>query len=121
MGNHTFPKHLRLRKKSEIDRIFKKGLFRGLGLIHVKYLPSNSGHNRFLISISKKAGHAPFRNHFKRLIREAIRIHQTTLKENYDICLFVTKPPRNPVMFAYVEQKIKQVFGELNRLQKMEE
>lgn len=113
MEKLTFPKQLRLRKTNDIDLIFQKGTYRGLGLIRIKYLPNDVGYSRFLVSISKRAGHSPFRNRLKRLIREALRLHQIKLKGSYDICLFVTHPPKTPVQYSYVERSILRAFREI--------
>ena len=114
----TFPKRVRLRKKKEIDRVFKNGSFRRLGLIRVKYLSTDLGYSRYLVSVSNKVGHSPYRNHIKRLIREAIRLHSLELKRSCDICIFVTMRPQIPMTYAYVEDRIIKLFAELNRLPK---
>ena len=115
MRCYTFPKRKRLSSKKDIDRVFNKGFFLSAGLIRVKYVSSAVRHNRFLISVSRKAGHSPQRNRIKRLIREAVRLHNSKLKSNYDVCLFVTKAPRIALTFSYVEDKIVQIFTELNQ------
>ncbi len=112
----TFPKNLRLRKKQDIDQVFKSGFFRRLDLIRVKYLPTTLGYSRYLVSVSKKVGHSPYRNHIKRLVREAIRLHHAELESSCDICIFITKRPQTSMPFSYVENKIIQLFAELNRL-----
>ena len=99
MQSHTFPKRKRLSSKKDIDRVFNKGFFISAGLIRVRYVSSAVRHNRFLVSVSRKAGHSPKRNRIKRLIREAVRLRNSTLKNNYDICLFVTKAPRIALTF----------------------
>ena len=115
MQYYTFPKRKRLSSKKDIDRVFNKGFFISAGLIRVRYVSSEAKHNRFLVSVSRKAGHSPKRNRIKRLIREAVRLRNSTLKNNYDICLFVTKAPRIALTFSYVEDKIVQIFTELNQ------
>lgn len=115
MRNYTFSKAIRLRKKQDIEGVFKRGAFCGLGLIRVKYLSTTLKFNRYLISVSKKVGHSPYRNSIKRLLREAIRLHNSEHERHYDICLFVTQRPQNPVTFQYVENKIITLFTELHR------
>lgn len=118
MSDYPFPKQIRLRKKTEIAGVFEKGRFWGLGLIRVKYLPTDLNSNRYLISVSKKAGHSPQRNRIKRLLREAVRLHTSKNQGSYDICIFVTKSPQVPVSFHYVENKILKLFAQLNQLWK---
>ena len=115
---NTFPKNVRLRKKKEIDQIFNSGSFRRQGLIRVKYLSTKLGYSRYLNSVSKKVGHSPYRNHIKRLIREAIRLHRSELESSCDICIFITKRPQTSVSFSYVENKMIELFAELNQLSK---
>ncbi|MBF0278205.1 MAG: ribonuclease P protein component [SAR324 cluster bacterium] len=114
---YSFPKCIRLRKKTEIDRVFDRGAFRRFGFIRIKFLITTLGNSRYLVSVSKKVGHSPYRNHIKRLIREAIRLHRSELEQSCDICIFVTNRPQSPVPFSYVDNKIAELFAELNRLQ----
>ena len=114
----TFPKRVRLRKKKEIDRVFRDGTFRRWGLIRVKYVSTALGYNRYLVSVSKKVGHSPYRNHIKRLLREAIRLHRLELKRSCDICIFVTTRPQRSMTFTYVEDRVINLIAELNRLPK---
>lgn len=115
MSQYTFSKKSILRKRQEIDRVFKRGTFRSLGLLQVKYLSTELEYSRFLISISKAVGHSPFRNRVKRLIREAIRLHKSVLQGSFDLCFYVTKCPRNPVTLSYIENKVVKFFKELNQ------
>ncbi|MBF0286182.1 MAG: ribonuclease P protein component [SAR324 cluster bacterium] len=115
MSQYTFSKRSILRKRGEIDLIFKRGTFRSLGLLRVKYLSTELGYNRFLISVSKAVGHSPFRNRVKRLVRETIRLHNSVLQDSVDVCFYVTKRPQNPVTFSYIENKIIKFFKELNQ------
>ena len=118
MKDFSFSKDLRLRKQKEIREIFQSGSFRRLGLIGAKYRSTEHPYCRFLVSVSKSVGNAPERNRIKRLMREAIRLNKNTLEGNYDICFFVNKSPRTKPAFTYVEQKISQMFSELNELSK---
>jgi len=104
----------RLHQKSDIDAIFKKGGYRGLGLISVKFLATEQGNSRFMISVKKRVGSAPCRNHVKRLLREAIRLNRFALKQNYDMCFMVTRPPQHQVSFAYIEHQVRKCFRILN-------
>ena len=112
---NTFPKHLRLRHEKEIAKIFRVGTYRSLGVVRVKYRPTDKNDCRFLISVSKKVGNAPQRNRLKRLVREAVRLQRHQLQISYDFCFFIKQRPRTPVTFSYIENKIRSFFSELNR------
>ena len=115
MQCYTFPKRMRLSSKKEIDHVFNNGSLFSAGLIRVRYSSTAVGYSRFLVSVSRKAGHSPQRNRIKRLIRDAIRLYNPILKSNFDICLFVSKAPQTALTFSYVEEKIVKIFTELNQ------
>jgi len=114
MTKYSFPKRVRLNKQKEIQAIFQDGTYQRLGFIGVKYRQTSIGYSRFVLSIKKKVGHAPARNHLKRLLREAIRLQNPELFGSYDICFFITRPPQRPVQFSWVHQQIKRFFTSLN-------
>ena len=65
-------KALRVKKKKDFDRIFyaKKSTANKKFIIY--QLPSNFGHFRAAVSVSKKLGNAVVRNRVKRLVRHAL-------------------------------------------------
>ncbi len=113
MKERSFPKSVRLNQAREIRPIFSHGTYRPLGLISVKYLPSQAETSRFLISIKKKVGHAPLRNRLKRLLREAIRAERHCLEQSYDICFMITRTPGRPATLAYMTRSVRGLFQEL--------
>ena len=113
--NQTFPKTVRLNQSSVIREVFENGVYKSLGVIGVKYKKAKDDSSRFSISVRKNVGNAPFRNHIKRLLREAIRQKRSMLNSSYDFCFFVTNPPKNPLDYYSVLKKIKGFFSSLNR------
>ena len=113
--NQTFPKTARLNQSRIIREVFENGVYKSLGVIGVKYKKANVVSCRFSISVRKKAGNAPFRNHIKRLLREAIRQKRSMLNSSYDFCFFVTSPPKNPLDYSYVLKRVKGLFNSLNK------
>ena len=110
-----FPKRVRLCHRLEIDRVFREGTYRRLGTLHSKILATDRSEPRFLISVKKKIGKAHTRNRIKRLVREAIRHQRRQLEGAYDICLFMTHPPREPLQLANIEAEIRNLIGHLNQ------
>ena len=113
--NQTFPETVRLNQSCIIREVLESGVYKSLGVIGVKYKKAKVDSSRFSISVSKIAGNAPFRNHVKRLLREAIRQKRSMLNSSYDFCFFVNSPPKNPLEFSYVLKHVKGLFISLNR------
>ncbi len=86
------PQKYRVRKKTDIERIFKKGRSIKEGQLILKTAPNELGFNRFgfIVSqkVSKKAG---FRNKVKRKIRETVRLQAKLDSDGYDN-LFIALP-----------------------------
>jgi len=113
--NQSFPKTVRLNQSLIIREVFANGLYKSLGVIGVKYKKAKIDSSRFLISVKKNVGNAPYRNHIKRLLRETIRQKKFMLNSPYYICFFVTRKPKNPLNYSYVLKKIKEFFISLNK------
>ena len=113
--NQTLPKTLRLNQSRIIREVFANGVYKSLGVIGVKYKKAKVNSSRFSISVRKKVGNAPFRNHVKRLLREAIRQKRSMLNSSYDFCFFVTSPPNNPLNYSYILKNVKGLFSSLNK------
>ena len=113
--NQSFPKTLRLNQSLIIREVFATGVYKSLGVVGVKYKKAKIDSSRFLISVKKNVGNAPYRNHIKRLLRETIRQKKSLLNYSYDFCFFVTSPPKNPLVYSYVLKNIKEFFSSLNK------
>ena len=113
--NQTFPKKIRLNQSQIIREVFAKGVYKSLGEMGVKYKKSDFESSRFSISVKKNVGHAPCRNHIKRLLRTAIRLKRSMLNSSYDFCFFINSPPKNPLEHTYVMKQVKGLFVSLNK------
>lgn len=71
-NDERFPKAKRLHSRNDFDQLFQHGkvLADAVLVLHARVTTANG---RLGISISKRVGHAPCRNRWKRLIREAYR------------------------------------------------
>lgn len=110
-----YPPSIRLRKKTEIDPVFRRGQYHRLGWLQAKSQPNGRGASRFMISVSRRAGPAPARNRIKRVLREAIRLNRHCLSTPHDICLFVTTRPPERLRLADVERELARLFSRLTR------
>ena len=91
-----------------------QGIYQSLGPIGVKYKIAEAECSRFAVSVKKKVGSAPCRNRIKRLLREAIRKERLRLNCPYDICFFITNPPKRNLESAYVLRQVRRLFNNLN-------
>ena len=137
----TWPKAVRLASRKTINRVFAKGQYHPLGVLQAKTLPRQpdelpeeaaqplastvmappaqapttaTGESRFLISVRKAYGSAPQRNRLKRLVREVARQHRHQLLAAYDICLFVTRKPKQEPDYQRIELELGRLFSQLN-------
>jgi ribonuclease P protein component len=69
-------KDLRLRRRADFDAVFKGGRIFADGLLVLRALPNELGHNRYGFVTSKKLGGAVVRNRTRRRLREIARESQ---------------------------------------------
>lgn len=93
MSTQTFTKEERLRKKSDIDRVFRKGRVTAGKLMRVHVLDNNLTWSRLAVSVPGKVGGAVKRNRWKRLVREAFRLNKDALGPGLDIVVVPACPP----------------------------
>jgi len=109
----NFSKKHRLYKKKAIDLLFRKGRYHSCGFLKFRYLPSENGYTKVVISISKKVGNAPKRNRMKRLIREALRLSGFLQSTSIHCAIYVTKPLQKRPDLTKTQELIGQFFSKL--------
>ena len=114
---HAFPKSARLSSRNVIGRVFSQGRFIRLGLLNAKVLPGPGPQSRFMISVRRRAAHAPNRARIKRLVRESLRLNRHRIVGAWDICLFLGPQPIFPLHFSTMEQEILTLVRKLNHAQ----
>jgi len=108
------PKQALLRSKKEISTVFSQGQYHALGTLNAKTIPSQAGETRFLVSVRRSIGNAPYRNRIRRLVKEVMRRHRQNLEIPHDICFFLTrKSPK--ISFISVEREVELLFLRLSR------
>lgn len=114
------PKNSRLRKTKDIEQVQRKGVSFFTKYFVFKYIPNNTGKNRFTIIISNRISkNATTRNRVKRILRDEVRKQALCMKNGYDVILNVTrgvvnekgliidnKVIRDSVKFAMVKSKL---------------
>lgn len=96
MKVHAFPKSARLLKRREFERVIRQGVRFSGKSVYIEILPQKEGPTRLGITVTKKFGDAPVRNKFKRLVREAFRLNQSSLKAAH----FNVRPKINPSLMT---------------------
>ena len=73
MSDESFPKHRRLRTKTEFANAYSGEDYASDNVLVIRGVLNDFGFARLGISVSKKFGNACVRNRWKRLMREAFR------------------------------------------------
>ncbi|MCL5074189.1 MAG: ribonuclease P protein component [Chloroflexi bacterium] len=95
----------RLTKDVEYKQVRSRGRSWAHPLLVLYVLNNNLGLNRIGLSVSKRIGHAVVRNRSKRRLREAIRLHWSTLPVGWDL-LFITRPPIASASFQEISAAV---------------
>lgn len=114
MTDESFTKANRIKSPREFEKTFKNGVIVADDILILHASASPNSTPRLGVAISKKAGNAPYRNHWKRLVREAFRRNKKSFP-NFD---FIVRPKRGsnptyqtilrslPRLVARVEKKL---------------
>ena len=106
----------KLRKNVEFRIVYKKGKSYANNLLVLYVFPNkknkndeNLPYNKLGISVSKKVGNSVVRSRSKRLIYEAYRLNNYSLKEGYDL-VFVARSAIKDKKCPEVEGAMKNLF-----------
>ncbi len=104
----------RLKKRKEINKVFKEGKSADNDLMIVKAIQNNRDVSRFAFIIPAKIfKRAVDRNNIRRRLREAIREGINEIKEGYDIVL-IAKPGIKKSKFEEIRERSKDLFCKIN-------
>ena len=90
-GLFSFPKGMRLSRKSDISKVFKKGKTFRLRDGRLFVLSNGMSLNRFLCTFRRGFGKAVQRNKVRRISKEIYRYQELFLKKGFDIILLVSR------------------------------
>ena len=83
----TFPREVRLVRKSEFDEVYRAGKRRSSSHFTVFVRASGQPVSRFGFSIKKALGGAVVRNRMRRRMREIVRCHRQEIPSGWDIVI----------------------------------
>lgn len=89
--SNCFPAQLRIKSRSDFSRVYARGKVVADENLVIHAILASTPETRLGLSLSKKVGHAPLRNRWKRLIREAFRTQRQSLPTGM---LIVVRPRR---------------------------
>lgn len=83
MRKFIFPKINRLKRKKHFQFVYQRGKSR-VNPYGALYIIKGKG-LQIGFAVGKKLGHAVVRNHIKRMMREAFRLHREQIKPDYHL------------------------------------
>jgi ribonuclease P protein component len=83
----SFPKNLRLLKRSEFRRVYEEGERRTGSLAAVFYCPNGLSRTRLGITVPTRVGNSVVRNRIKRRLRAVFRHTRAQIPEGWDVVL----------------------------------
>lgn len=85
MSEQRFLRTYRILRGEDFDRVFARRCSAADGVLVVHVERNELGHPRLGLVVSRKAGNAVRRNRWRRVLREAFRLHRRELPKNVDI------------------------------------
>ena len=79
------PASARLRRKQDIERVFREGRFLRAYPLAARALPREDGESRLGLAIKIRPPRSVVRNRWKRAVREAFRLNRHKLQKPYDL------------------------------------
>jgi len=85
----SLTRHERLKSRTDIKRLFSSAKSVSMKGMRLLFLDNSVGHNRILVTLTKKYGNAVQRNRAKRVLREIYRDIKYKLIQGYDIGVII--------------------------------
>ena len=113
MSDESFPKHRRLRTKTEFANAYSGEDYASDDELVIRGVLNDLGFARLGISVSKKFGNACVRNRWKRLIREAFRHSYNEIDFGIDL---IVRPRKGAVPdYEAIKKSLPVLAGKLRR------
>ena len=113
MPDESFPKHRRLRSKSDFAIAYSGNEYSSDDVLVIRGVLNDLGYARLGISVSKKFGNAYVRNRWKRLIREGFRRSYQRIDYGMDI---IVRPRKGAEPeYAAIKNSLSNLPGKLYR------
>src|SRR3954462_2149850 len=93
MGEHRFPKRVRLLRPDDFARVFAARNSASDQWLTLHGAANELGHSRLGLTVSRRVGGAVERNRWKRLLREAFRLGQAKLPPLDLVCVVRGQSP----------------------------
>lgn len=106
----SFSKDNVLRKNRQFQTVYKTGKSYANKYLVLYVMEKQDGLRRVGFAVGKRLGGAVVRNRIKRLLREAFRLNQHSLKQGVDLIII----GRQPIVgkdFAIVNRAVSELFG----------
>ncbi len=104
----------RIKKRSEIMRIFRRGRSASDGRLRLIALNNSIDRRRMAVVVSRRHGNAVRRNRIKRLCREAFRTCRGDLPESFD---YILKPKvGSELNIELIQESLRNLAGRIIKL-----
>jgi len=111
MTNHRLPPECRLRRPADFDRTYKRRRSASDGRLVVYGCENGLAYCRIGLSVSSRLGGAVVRNRWKRLLREAFRLHRCEFPDGID--LVVVPRVGNQPELVWLEETLVDLAGKV--------
>ena len=110
----------RLKKRYQYQYIYKAGTYISSKAVALHFVSSKTNNAKVGFAVTKKIGHAVVRNKTRRRLREILRKHLPSLKQNYNI-IIVAKEQILETDFNSLENQIVNLLKKANLIKNDEE
>ena len=112
-----FPKNSRILKRTDYQRIQRRGQkFRQRHLLGIA-LPLNGNKSKIGFTVSRKVGGAVVRNRLKRLLREIVRHEMLNMSSTWELVL-ILHPNAKDADFDQLNEEVTNIFRKLDKASK---